>query len=181
MNWWDWNEHLIYLSSHFLMAPTDTKSDSNIITRRLHAVIRGSLQQFSATGPSGRRAAAQAWGVESARRSWAGAGGKAGHPARRSIGSPHAPLLLHSRGSGLLTCATPRAGCGRSEEGRYGRTVEAIEQPIASPASSPVGAPTRMWFVRDVRSRTYGNPSFSCSPGLCTRARGALRVQKASV
>ena len=72
------------------------------------------------------------------------------------------------------------AGCRRSEEGQYGRTVEAIEQPVAPPASSPVGEPARMWFVRDVRSRTYGNPSFSCSPGLCTRARGALRAQKAS-
>ena len=33
-----------------------------------------------------------------------------------------------------------RAGCGRSEETQYGSTVEAIEQPIAVPASSPVGA-----------------------------------------
>jgi hypothetical protein len=68
----------------------------------------------------------------------------------------------------------------RSKEGQYGKTVEAIEQPIAAPASSPDGEPARMWFVRDVRSRTYGNPSSSCSPGLSTRARGALRAQKAS-
>ena len=51
---------------------------------------------------------------------------------------------------------------GRSEEGQDWRTVEAIEQPIAAPAFSPVGAPARMWFVRDVRRRMYGNPSSSC-------------------
>ena len=44
------------------MAPTDTKSDSNIITRRLHAVIRGSLQQFSATGQE-----SACWGTQNGR------------------------------------------------------------------------------------------------------------------
>jgi len=68
------------------------------------------------------------------------------------------------------------AGCGRSEEGQYGRTVEAIEQPIAAPASSPVSEPARTRFVRDVRSRTYGNPSSSCSPGLSTQGLGSSHV-----
>jgi len=43
--------------------------------------------------------------------------------------------------------------CGRSDEGQYGRTVEAIEQPISAPAASQVGEPVRMWFVCDMRRR----------------------------
>ena len=71
-----------------------------------------------------------------------------------------------------------KAGCGRSEEGQYGRTVEAIEQPIAAPASSPVGEPAHTRFGRDVRSRTYGNPSSSCSPGLSTQGLGSCRTRR---
>ena len=65
-----------------------------------------------------------------------------------------------------------------AEECKFGIMAEAIEQPISAPAASQVGEPVRMWFVRDVRSQTYGNnPSSSCSPGLSTQARGALRAQ----
>ena len=75
-------------------------------------------------------------------------------------------------------CTSRSAGCGRSEQGQYGRTVEAIEQPIAAPASSPVDEPAHTWFVRDVRSRTYGNPSSSCSPGLSTQGLGSSRTRR---
>ena len=84
------------------------------------------------------------------------------------INRPHTPIPGTVR----------RAGCGRSEEGQYGRTVEAIEQPIAAPASSPVGEPAHTRFVRDVRSRTYGNPSSSCSPGLSTQGLGSSRTRR---
>ena len=94
----------------------------------------------------------------------------------------HGLCYIVSQLFSILTRPIPRkvekAGCGRSEEGQYGRTVEAIEQPIAAPASSPVGEPAHTRFVRDVRSRTYGNPSSSCSPGLSTQGLGSSRTRR---
>ena len=42
----------------------------------------------------------------------------------------------------------------KPEAGLCGRTVEAVEQPIAAPASSPAGEPVRIWFVRGVRRQS---------------------------
>ena len=70
---------------------------------------------------------------------------------------------------------------GRSEEGHDWRTAEAMEQPIAASASSPVGAPARMWFVRDVRRRMYGNPSIPrlrVSPRLSESLHTGARLEQ---
>jgi hypothetical protein len=143
----------------------------------LHLFLR---EKKLSPGPSGRRAGASVGVGERA----AQLGGRR-RQGRTSSATLHrqparaSASALPRFGSADLRDTTPRAGCGRSEEGRYGRTVEAIEQPIAAPASSPVGAQTRMWFVRDVRLRTYGNPCLRVAPALPLYGMGCADGAKA--
>ena len=64
-----------------------------------------------------------------------------------------------------MTCSLQGLSpCGRREDGQCGRTVEAIEQPIAASASSPFGVLEGVQFSAGMHPLCANSRVRSCSP-----------------
>jgi hypothetical protein len=77
-----------------------------------------------------------------------------------------------------MTCSLQGLSpCGRREDGQCGRTVEAIEQPIAASACSPFGVLERVQFSSDVHPLCANSRVRSCSPPITARHGHRWRLQ----